>query len=351
MNSMTGNSVDDYVNHVLASQKRIDEYVNQIKRGEALPPLYSDVISKRIFSPELHPERLEFLLKAILRDDSIVISSSRLQEAYRRSQYGKNIIMDNPALLLDDRSVDTEFQKQAQAYALIRGEIYSANALMLQYSVEKGHKKKEISYSNVKGAIMVFLLLDSPEPFREFDKQSARYIHRFDQMQADSGLTYKPLASTIYVQLDKCLAQFLNGENAENSENQPDELQLWLAMIADANDPVVRRKASENKTLSDIQREMAVMIQNREVLEMISKEEFREMDRLTDEYLKRQAFRERDEAVRERDEAFKKRDEAFQKLDEAFQKRDAVFEKAAVILAERLHITKEEALRMLKEDL
>ena len=124
--------------------------------------------------------------------------------------------------------------------------------LLLQYSVEEGQSKGKLSYNNVKSALMVVLMVESPKVFQEFDMESERYIHRFTEMRADSGLAYSMKAKTIYVQLDKCLKQFREGKNAEAEDGKPDQLQSWLAMIADANDDTVRNAAKNDETLSKI---------------------------------------------------------------------------------------------------
>ena len=98
------------------------------------------------------------------------------------------------------------------------------------------------------------------------------------EMRADSGLTYPVKAKMIYVQLDKCLKQFRDGKNAEAVDGKPDQLQRWLAMIANVNDEKVRDAAKNDKTLWKIQKEMSDMAQDKEVRNMLMQERFDRMD-------------------------------------------------------------------------
>jgi len=94
-------------------------------------------------------------------------------------------------------------------------------------------------------------------------------------------LTYPSKAKMIYVQLDKCLKQFREGKNAEAEDGTPDELQRWLAMIADANDEKVRDAAKSDETMRRMQKEMSDMVQDKEVRNMIMQEKYDRMDWVT----------------------------------------------------------------------
>ena len=75
------------------------ESLQNIFNGIILPPLYSDVIAKAIFSADLHPERLNFLFRKIAKDETIDVLSSASNEAFRQSVHSKGIIMDIPSWL------------------------------------------------------------------------------------------------------------------------------------------------------------------------------------------------------------------------------------------------------------
>ena len=52
------------------------QFIQNIIDGKAIPPLYSDVVAKRIFNPDVHPDRLNFLMRRIAQDDTINVASS-----------------------------------------------------------------------------------------------------------------------------------------------------------------------------------------------------------------------------------------------------------------------------------
>ena len=158
---------------------------------------------------------------------------------------------------------------------------------MMQYSVEAGQKKLELDYRNVCGTLEIILMKESPDLFESFP--SERYIHRFCRRQADSGLSYQPLSHVIYVQLDKCFAQFREGTDGEDNQ----ELQLLLSMIADVNDEKVRRQSKGNKMLEDIYEEVFRISQDREVQAMWFAEKYVDADwNAAKEYQRRKGMKE-----------------------------------------------------------
>ena len=250
------------------------EFFLDVFRGKKLPPLYSDIIAKKIFNPDAHPDRLNFLLRSISKDPSIEVASSAANEGIRLSTQSKGIITDLPSWMRDGRISNLEFQKAAQEFIFTRGDLYSSDMLLLQYSVSAGQNKDEINYSNVKEALLIILMVDSPRVFKKFE--SEKYIHRFTQMTADTGISYPLKAKVIYVQLDKCLEQYRAGQNSESDDGKPDKLQKWLATIADVNDEKVRNENDE--ILKNIRSEMYIMTQEKEVQHMLLQEKYEKMD-------------------------------------------------------------------------
>lgn len=255
--------------------------LQKIFAGETLPPLYADIIAKTIYNADVHPDRLNFFLRSIAKDETIDVVASASNEAFRKSIYSKGMVSDIPSWLKERRLSDIEVQKAAQDFIFTRADLYASNMLLLQYSVSAGQAKRELGYPHVNEALLVILMVKSPKPFRIFDKESERYIHRFIQMTADTGLTYPTKAKVIYVQLDKCLSQFKRGINAETLDQRPDRLQTWLAMIADVNDEDVKNAAEKDEELHLVRKEIQNMAQDKEVQNMLIQEDFERMDWLT----------------------------------------------------------------------
>ncbi len=95
----------------------------------------------------------------------------------------------------------------------------------------------------MKEALLIVLTVESSRIFKQFE--STRYIHRFTQMTADTGISYPLKAKVIYVQLDKCLEQYRAGQNSESDDGKPDRLQKSLETIADVYDEKVSNENDE----------------------------------------------------------------------------------------------------------
>ena len=257
------------------------QMIRDIFAGKILPPLYSDAIAKRILNADVHPDRLNFLMRGIAKDKTIDVASSAGNENFKQSIYSKSMISDIPSWLKDGRFSDLEMQKIRQDFIFTRVELYASDMLLLQYSVSEGQAKGELDYTNVNEALIIILMVESPEAFREYDGKCDKYIHRFTQMTADTGLTYPTKAKMMYVQLDKCLKQFKEGRNAEAEDNKPDDLQLWLSMIADVNDETVSEAAKKDDMLRKIREEAFNMAQDKEVQSMLIEERYDRMNILS----------------------------------------------------------------------
>ncbi len=250
----------------LSEEERQD--YESIIAGEKLPSFMSDTIAKRLFDAEIHSERLEYLFREALNDQTIRVNGTFKNEGYIQHAGSKKIIFDMPVLLGDGRRGDLEFQVAAQDFILTRGEIYGSEILMFQYSTQPDEKKSTLDYDNVSGGALVMLMRHSPEPFRSFS--SDRYIHRFVENVSDSGLRYEPHIKTVYIQLDKCLEQFCSGKDGENNSR----LQLLLSLLADSNNKKALEASQKDSVLSDMISETRALIQRKEVQAMMLAEKY-----------------------------------------------------------------------------
>ena len=140
---------------------------------------------------------------------------------------------------------------------------------MIQYSAEKG-QKDTVTYDNIQGVIVVVLMSESPKMFRDYNKKSDRYIHRFNTETAESGLKYEPLAKKVYVQLDKAFKQFKAGIDGENNSR----FQILLSAMKDINNPDVQDKMKKDRMFSKILDEVSRLAQDKEVQIMLLAEKY-----------------------------------------------------------------------------
>lgn len=272
---------NEYENQLLGMLEEQDRNeIAEVLAGRKLPSLLSDTIAKRVFSAESHSERLAYLLKNVVQDDSIEIEGSYANEGFMQSKDSKKIIFDEPAKLKDGRHSDTEFQISLQDFIFKRAELYASDMLMLSYSVEEGQRKSGISYSNTPGVLLVVLMKNSSREFKKFNETSERYIHRFTKRTADSGLSFDSMMTIVFVQLDECLKQFRENRNGEqdNNGNSLNELQVLLCLVADINDEKVLNSAKDNKFMKAIIAEVKELSENKEVRAMLLAEKYAQAD-------------------------------------------------------------------------
>ncbi|WP_049945157.1 PD-(D/E)XK nuclease family transposase [Butyrivibrio sp. AC2005] len=252
------------------------ENILKIISGERLANLYDDAIAKRAFSPDVHPERLDFLLQRTMGESYGAVEKSASNEGMTISKYSKAIVTDVPAWLRDGKRLDVEFQAVAQDYIFNRVDIYASNMLMIQFSVEEGQSRKDVDYGNVKGVIVIVLMVKSPKVFREF--KSDRYIHRVKKIVTDTGMEFPALKQMAFVQLDKALELFLS--DRYNKDEDIGLLKL-LAMIADINNDKVKEMTQGDEMYDDIRKEVDAFSKDKEVQAMLLEEEMARADWVT----------------------------------------------------------------------
>ncbi|WP_044912613.1 PD-(D/E)XK nuclease family transposase [Butyrivibrio sp. WCE2006] len=240
----------------------IKKLLVSIVDGHALVPLTTDVMAKRIFSPDLHPERFDFLMQRIMKDDTLVTKSPASNETLLDNMESKRLIFDMSSWITDGRYANLEFQSVAQEFIFNRADIHSSRMLMMLYSADC-RKKDTVNYKNVKSAVVVILMKNSPKAFKEFN--STRYIHRIKTATSDTGMEFPLLRQIAFVQLDKALEQFLN-----KTYNQDEDLELLaiLAIIADINNRSVYDATSNSPFIKNIYEDAEIFSQDREVQRM-----------------------------------------------------------------------------------
>lgn len=266
---------NDIIDKIMSSQlsEAVKNDLASVCKGESLPQLTSDTVAKKMFSPDVHRERYEYLMRRIMKDTDIAVKSSSANELFFTSVDAKKIITDIPAWLKDGRLADLEVQVAAQSFIDTRVDIYSSAMLMVQYGVDKNQSRSNIDYNNLKDVIVVVLMRHSPSIFKQYSPN--KYIHRFTSMKADTGLRLNTSRKIAYVELDKALDVFRGGTYNEDEDK---ELLLWLATIADVNDPLVSEKAVQDKSLIELRDELCRFAQDKEVQAMLLADQFAQAD-------------------------------------------------------------------------
>ncbi|MBQ7587993.1 MAG: PD-(D/E)XK nuclease family transposase [Lachnospiraceae bacterium] len=255
----------------LSEERR--QWHREVSSGERLADIYYDTIAKHVFSPDMFPERMDFILHRTMRDQSISVEHSAANETYLQNVYAKRTISDLPAWLKDHRLVDIEIQRIAQEYVFDRAEIYASNMLLLQYSVEEGKPKSSLNYENINNAIIIVMMVNSPRIFKEF--RSDRYIHRITTAIADSGIEFSMRKHIVFVQLDKALELYLNDTY---NEDEDVELLKMFSLIADINNEKVIKETRGNELFDGIREDVYRFTRSLEVQQMILAEDLAMLD-------------------------------------------------------------------------
>ena len=245
----------------------------KILSGERLPDLYSDSVVKHAFSPDRHPERLNYLLSHIMRDPSIMVDKSAANEGLQHGRYAKKIITDIPAWLKDGRLSDLEMQAAAQEFIFNRADIYASDMLLIQYSADEDQPKSEVDYDGIRDVILVVLMRHSPHVFA--NAGTGQYIHKITEITTDTGIRFVPLRKLAFVQLDKALDIFLQGTPDPYGDLG---LLKLLAFIADVNDNRVKEGIVSDNLLTDIRDDVARFAQGKEGQAMLLAEMLYEAD-------------------------------------------------------------------------
>ena len=238
--------------------QRIREEFDQIEAGERLPELYYDLPFKKAFHPDLHPDRVTKIFQLIFHQELVVLGSLNTAPP-KVSIYSKNTILDQLARMSDEGIFDMEMQRKAQEFITERMDVYVSDLIMLQYSVEKGHKKSGMSFPDIPTTYAVVFMKESPGQFQS----NPSFIH-YRKNETDTGVQLSDLSRVVYIELDKCLKQMLE----QSCPPELEELGCFLAFLADVNGEqiLIRDDAPNGIMYQEIREELRNMAKNKKEL-------------------------------------------------------------------------------------
>lgn len=165
--------------------------------GKGGLPITYDPFFKKIFDPEIHPERLSRLLSLVLGKE-LKVHRALPNEGTRILDEGSLVIMDIVVEMGDGSIADVEIQKIPYLFPGERAACYSADLLMRQYLRVKGERGKKFSYRDIKKVYTVVLLEKSSEDFRTVPEA---WIHKSRQ-KSDTGIELELLQEYVFIALD-----------------------------------------------------------------------------------------------------------------------------------------------------
>ena len=244
-------------------------------------PLTYDPFFKRIFHPDIHPDRLSRFISCLLGMQVRVLRILPSEETLLEG--GALMIMDILVQLEDGSLVNVEIQKIPYAFPGERISCYSSDLVLRQYSRVKGERGKKFTYHDMKKVYTIIILEKTPESFHEFPNQ---YIH-YGKTVFNTGLKMELLQEYCIVALDV----FKRNRYPEDRSEQD----AWLSLLATENMEEVDPLIHKYPWLGEIYEEMAGLMHNpEEVLNMFS-EALRILDKNTVEYMVEEQQKELDE--------------------------------------------------------
>ena len=295
--------------------------------GKKSLPLTYDPFFKRIFHPDIHPDRLSRLVSSILgikvRVVRILPSEDSLLDG------GTLLIMDLLGELEDGSLINIEIQKQGYAFPAERITCYFSDLVMRQYARVKGEKGKNFTYHDIR---KVYVIVIYEKSTGEFHKISDAYIHHGNTV-FDTGLDLKLLQEYFLIALD--VFQKFPYPKIRSEQT------AWLSLLTTENMEDAEKLMEEYPEylwVEEIYEEMAMLCHRpEEVLELFS-EALKILDENTVKYMIEELQKELDEKVSvidEKEAALKEQGTALKERNLVIEEQEAVLKEQEAALKER----------------
>ena len=241
-------------------------------QGKKSLPLTYDPFFKRMFHPDLHPDRLSRLVSSILGVNVRVLHILPSEDCILDGT--SLLIMDLVGELEDGSLINIEIQKHGYAFPAERVSCYSADLLMRQYARAKGIKGRAFSYRDIKKVyVIVFLEKSMEEPFHTIQQA---YLHH-GRTVFDTGLEMELMQEYYFIALD--VFQKFPYPKDKNEQT------AWLSLLVTESLEDAKKLIQEYPWLQEIYEEIAMLRQKpEEVLGMFS-EALRILDQNTVKYM------------------------------------------------------------------
>jgi len=271
-----------------AYQNMTQEWKNRFlgfMEGKKTLPLTYDPFFKKLFNPDIYPERLSSLISSIIgtkvtvqcilsNEDSMLPSTSLL-------------LLDILVKLEDGSIANVEIQKIPYTFPGERMSCYSSDLMLRQYTRVKSSKGSSFTYKDLKTVYTIVIYEKSPDACLT-DALSDIYLHH-GRIVFDTGIELKLLQEFYVVALDV----FKESKYAKDIN----ELNAWLSLLTAQSVDDLAALVSDYPWMEAICKDMSeYMYDPEEVITMFS-EALRMLDENTVHYMIDELQKERDKAV------------------------------------------------------
>ena len=232
-----------------------------------------DSVFRRLFRPDLHKDRLEQLLSAILEQDIRILEVAS-REGTQLVERGSFVIMDVLVVLEDQSYADIEMQKVGYQFPLARTDCYSSDIIMRQYTILKAETGKNFNFNMMNKVYCIVLMETSPE---DFHQENGYFLHRRFPV-FDTGI-YKNNPG-LHEDLFVCLDIFRSSVHNITDNSSPKD--AWLTFLSTTDPSIISSLLEHFPGFGELYRELAAFMMNPEELIAMFSEELYIMDRNTE---------------------------------------------------------------------
>ena len=289
--------------------------------GTKTLPLTYDPFFKKLFNPDIYPDRLAGFISSILKR-KVKIKGILTQED-SQLQGTSLLIMDIIVELEDGSIANVEIQKISYLFPAQRMSCYSADLLLRQYARVKGSKGESFTYNDLKKVYTIIIFENSPP---ELKKEAVKdyYVH-FGRTVFDSEIQMDMLQEFYLIPLDVFQKSYYS-----KAKKELNELNGWLALLSTDDVSRLDELVSDYPQLEGIIADMAGYLDKpQEVVGMFS-EALKILDENTVHYMMDEMQKDIDnkneliEELREQNEAQRQQNE---EQNQQINKQDLLIEK------------------------
>ncbi len=299
-------------------------------RGKKTFPFTYDPFFKKIFNPDIHPERLSRLISSLL---NVQVKVKGILPSEDSMMDGESLLILDILVELEDGSLgNIEIQKCPYAFPAERMSCYSSDLVMRQYTRTKGEKGRHFTYRHMKKVYTIILFEKS---ISAFHMEPPCYIH-YGKTTFNTGLKMELLQEYCLISLD----EFRKYPYPKDRNEQT----AWLSFLATEDIKEAEKLIFEYPWLEEIYQEAAALRRKpEEVLGMYS-EALRILDRNTVRYMIEEQQKELEQNKKKLEES---EEELKQSKEELKQNQEVLNQQKTTIIEQQKEI--EELKRQLEQ--
>ena len=251
-------------------------FLDFVSGGRILPILY-DAFFKRLFLPDIYPDRLSSLISSIIGKKVTVLHVLSNEDVLIEG--GALIIMDIIVQLEDGSVANVEVQKIPYSFPGERMSCYSSDLVIRQYSRVKGDKGISFTYNDLKKVYTIVFFEATTMDFKA-DYLEGNYLH-IGTTTFNTGLNINMLQEYYIIALDV----FRENIYPKVRQNADYMQTAWLSLLSARTMDDSEELLKNYPFMEDILRDMAEYLRRpEEVLSMFS-DALRQLDKNTELYM------------------------------------------------------------------